>query len=69
MHAADLEALERKRGMQRSSIRSNGPHSSSPSVLVLRRRDTSQYASGQWNVKSADLDFPVPVPQQHQTPL
>jgi hypothetical protein len=32
-------------------------------------RDLSEYASGQWSVKSKDLDFKVPVPSQHHTPL
>jgi len=38
-------------------------------AVCLPCRDPSKYASGSWNVKSKDMEFAIPVPSLHQTPL
>ena len=40
-----------------------------PLPPMLTYRDASKYAAGDWSLKSKDLDFAIPVPSLHQTPL
>ncbi|KAL4458684.1 hypothetical protein ABPG75_013549 [Micractinium tetrahymenae] len=37
--------------------------------LDMQNRDPSKYAAGNWSVRTKDLEFAIPVPSLHQTPL
>jgi ankyrin repeat protein len=37
--------------------------------INAQNRDTSRYANGSWVIRSSDVDYQLPVPEMHQTPV